>query len=226
MIFAKHFKAILAAAIVCGAVGFCLSSFVIDKKYTASSLLYVKNTAAQNAGTPLDGVSSAQQSASVSDVIFKSRLMLESVKDDLELECTEEELADMISVESVNATSVIRVSVENSSSKTACEINRVMVSYAKYFFPALLGDYTITQIDEPEETDKPSFPNNSVFIIAGALAGFAVAYIISIASEVMDVSIRQNDDLAEIYNIPVFADIPDFSLGNKTGDYKYSEGYK
>ena len=50
--------------------------------------------------------------------------------------------------------------------------------------------------------------------LIGAAIGIILACLIAILLDLIDTTIKSDDDLAEIYKVPVFAEIPDFgSLG-------------
>ena len=47
-------------------------------------------------------------------------------------------------------------------------------------------------------------------MLIGAAIGFIASCLISILIELIDTTIKSEDDIQDIYGIPVFAEIPDF----------------
>ena len=61
----------------------------------------------------------------------------------------------------------------------------------------------------------PISPNKVQNTLIGAGIGLVIACVISILLELIDTTIKPDEDLLEIYKIPVFAEIPDFSNGSR-----------
>lgn len=228
-IFTKHIKAIILVTILFGAIGFCVSNFLIEKRYTANALMYVenKNQLLQSDSYNISSgdITASQQMAATSSIIFKSQRMLERINETLSLSYSDDELSSMIKVQSVDSTQVLQISVESTNPINSFNIAQTIVSYAPELFNSIIEYGSVKLIDSPTLSEKPSFPNNTVFAVIGLLVGFLGAFIVSILSEIMDTSIKQNDDLAELYSIPVFADIPDFGLKPREHS-EYSTDYK
>ena len=49
----------------------------------------------------------------------------------------------------------------------------------------------------------------------GFAVGLIAACVIAILLELIDTTIKSDEDLAELYKIPVFAEIPDFENGSR-----------
>lgn len=58
----------------------------------------------------------------------------------------------------------------------------------------------------------PYSPDNFKNTLIGLAAGLVLACVISILLELIDTRIKPDDDVQQIYNIPVFAEIPDFEV--------------
>ena len=51
--------------------------------------------------------------------------------------------------------------------------------------------------------------------LIGFAVGLVAACLISVMLELIDTTIKSDEDLSEIYKIPVFAEIPDLNTGGK-----------
>lgn len=66
-----------------------------------------------------------------------------------------------------------------------------------------------------EKTATATKPNKMQNAIIGGVIGVIIACVISILLELIDTTIKHDDDLSDIYKIPVFAEIPDFESSNR-----------
>ena len=56
----------------------------------------------------------------------------------------------------------------------------------------------------------PYEPNNLKNALIGLVIGLVASVLISILLELIDLTVKPDDDLQEMYDIPIFAEIPDF----------------
>ena len=61
----------------------------------------------------------------------------------------------------------------------------------------------------------PISPNKMQNTLIGFAVGLIAACVIAILLELIDTTIKSDEDLAELYKIPVFAEIPDFENGSR-----------
>ena len=77
--------------------------------------------------------------------------------------------------------------------------------YPKYFDYGQIGI-----IRTAKEPSAPYSPDKLKNTLIGAAIGLVLACVISILLELIDTTIKPDEDLSEIYKVPVFAEIPDF----------------
>ena len=129
----------------------------------------------------------------------------------------------MITVSSVNSTEVMRITAESDSPSLSADIVNVLVELAQDEFVRVIKSGSIEVVEYGETAEKPSFPSPMLFTAAGILIGAAISYIIFFLKEILSVTVTDRDDLAKIYDVPVFAEIIDFETAT---DDKYSYSYK
>ncbi len=214
---------VAVSAVIAGAAGFAAAKFLVPKKYESSAMLYVENN--QNTGETLNinDITAAQKLVNTCQIIFQSNKMLDSVIFELDLPYTKEELSKMISVTSVNSTEVMRVTAESGDPELSADIVNVLVELARDEFMRVIKSGSIEVVEYGEIADKPSSPGVVLFSAGGFIIGAAAAYIFFFARELLSVTVTPADDLAKIYDIPVFAEIADFE-GSSGGKYGYG-GY-
>ncbi len=225
IIIKEHIVVILAATIVCGAIGFLLSEFIIEKKYTSEALLYVENSASKSDDSTINinDINAAQKLVNTCEILFKSNYMLELLSESLpQYDYTSAKYAKMITIESVNGTEVLKISVETNSPKISVEIANKLVELSKIEYMRVIKNGLIEVVSNAIYPKSHVFPNNKLFVVSGFAIGFLGAYFVFLIIETFDTKVKPDDDLAKKYDIPVFAEIMDFLTVDKL-DYKYSD---
>ncbi len=208
--FVKNLTAIAVTAIICTVAGFCLSSFVIPKKYEASSLLYVESTKSRGETLNINDITAAQKTAATCQIIFQSNRMLSAVIFELDLPYSKSELADMISVTPLNNTEVIEISAVCSNPKMASDIVNVLSDLSKDEFKRVVKQGSIEVVEYAKPAQTHFFPNILLFTVGGFVAGAVAMYVIALLRQMFSITVTPDDDLATIYEVPVFAEIADF----------------
>lgn len=224
IILKEHIAVILAAAIACGTIGFLLSAFVIEKKYTSEALLYVENSASKSddSAININDINAAQKLVNTCQILFTSDYMLEKLGEALpQYDYTSEKYEKMITIESVNSTEVLKISVETNSPEISVTIANKLVELSQIEYMRVIKNGSIEVVSNAIYPQKHVFPSNTLFAASGFALGLFGAYFIFLIIEMLDTKVKPDDDLAKKYDIPVFAEIMDFLTVDKS-DYKYS----
>lgn len=224
IILKEHIVVILVAAIACAAIGFTLSAFVIEKKYSSEALLYVENSASKSddSSININDINAAQKLVNTCQILFTSDYMLEKLSAALpQYAYTAANYEKMITIESVNSTEVLKISVETSSPETSVTIADKLVELSQVEYMRVIKNGSIEVVSNAIYPQTHTFPNTTLFTAAGFAIGLFGAYFIFLIIELLDTKVKPDDDLAKKYDIPVFAEIMDFLAVDKS-DYKYS----
>ena len=227
---------ILLSGVVAGMIFFIYTSVAIKPVYSTSSMIYIQNYGKQQqqqATTPQDKgeettapaaakASSDTSSASESNndkaqKIFNSDLSGSAA---LASSCVilfqnDPEVTEMyhgcnVSMKVENDNSFfITISVSGTNAKdcktTADNVAiRCSEVFNKYFPYGKTG--TIRAAGDAGQVS----PNKVQNTLVGVAVGLVFAIIVAILLEMIDTTIKNDDDLAAMYKIPVFAEIPDF----------------
>ena len=225
-----HIKLIIILPFICALLSYCYTVFLVTPVYSTSMLIYVKNTDAateedystDNNRIPQNGTSSgtkvnpydmgtSARIANTCSLLFKTTNFMTTVLEDEELELngvySPGGLKGSVTFESVNESQVMKVSVTSTNAADAAQICgaifRQSESYYKNYFPT--GQ--IFMVEEAVVPSGPISPNITQNTLYGFVAGFAVAAGIALLFGFIDTTVKTNDDLYKMYNIPVFADI-------------------
>lgn len=218
--------AVILAMLIGGAAMFSYASFLITPLYQAKALMYVNSSSLSVGNTKLS-ISQAELSAAQSlvdtyIVILNSRTTLNDVIKEAEVPYTYEQLSSMISAQAVNATEVFEVVVTDANPQEAEKIANVIADILPNKIAAIVEGSSARIVDYAVVPSQKSSPNITKLTAMGLLAGFVLSAAVIIVLELMDETIHDEDYLAQNFDLPVLAAIPDMLNGGKDkGYYKY-----
>lgn len=218
--------AVILAMLIGGAAMFSYASFLITPLYQAKALMYVNSSSLSVGNTKLS-ISQAELSAAQSlvdtyIVILNSRTTLNDVIKEAEVPYTYEQLSSMISAQAVNATEVFEVVVTDANPQEAEKIANAIADILPNKIAAIVEGSSARIVDYAVVPSQKSSPNITKLTAMGLLAGFVLSAAVIIVLELMDETIHDEDYLAQNFDLPVLAAIPDMLNGGKDkGYYKY-----
>ncbi len=222
----KHFAVIITIGLLTGIAAFLVSNFLITKKYESSAMLYVENNQNTSESVNINDINAAQKLVNTCQILFKSGTALETLIDNLDLPYTKKELSEMITAASVNSTEVMQLVVESEDPAEAQIIVNELVEISKNEFNRIIKSGSIAVVELGEINTVPSSPNVQLITFIGLALGLAVSFICFFIRDMLDVGVKHDDNLAKIYDVPVFAEIMEFDSASSGGKYGYSSyGY-
>lgn len=219
----KHLVFIVFIGLLCGVAGFAVSKYLIPKKYESRALLYVENNQQNSESVNINDINAAQKLVNTCQIIFKSGTMMDNLIENLNLPYSKEELDKMITAGSVNNTEVMELIVESRNANEAERIVNKLVELSKTEFSRVIKSGSIEVIDYGKVNTTPSSPNVILITAAAVIAGIVTAYAIMLIKDMFDVAVKHDDNLSQLYNVPVFAEIADFGIVSN-GKHNY-DGY-
>lgn len=205
----KRMWIITLLVIVAVITSFILSAFVVDKIYSSStSLILVKESSEQ---TPIEynDILLNQRLVKTYSEVIKSRSVLQKVTEQLHLPMTVEELSEKISVESVNDTEIIKITVEDKDPRLAASIANTSASIFMDEIVKLLKMENVQIIDHAQISKEPVRPRVkltvAVSFFVALMAGLGIVFLI----EYMDNTIKTPDDIKNYLDLPVLGTIPE-----------------
>ena len=222
-VFRKNLLAIILVTILAGAAGFCLAYFVIPKRYTAETLMYVENSAmkSEDSSININDINAAQKLVNTCQIIFTSDYILGELSNTFDGRYSLDELRKIVTVTAVNNTEVVKISIVTENPQESYDLTVRLAELAKSEFERVLENGSIKTISDPLYPEKHTYPSVLKFTAAAAVLGLFLSYFTFIIAEMLDIKIKPGDDLAAMYNIPVFAEILDFRITNGT---RYADG--
>ena len=139
--------------------------------------------------------------------IAKSRIVADTVKQNLHLDIPTSEIQENIAVNSISDTELIRVTVTNKDPKLAYDI---ATEFAKVFADKVEGLYNIRNVHILDEAQIPQEPSNIhlsknvlIFAFVGAILVFGYILLINM----LDTTVKSDIDIEKALNLPVLASI-------------------
>lgn len=201
-------------------------SFVIPK-YKASTTLVLATlndeSSKSSTGTAITQTDLTLNSNLVSTYseLIKSKTVLREVIDNLNIkDIDEEELKKNIKVSSVSDTEIIEISVIN---KNASYASRIANEIARVFTDKVAEIYNINNVhvvDKAEIEEEPYNINHIKDIIIFAFIGFVLAIAKVLITNMLDNTIKTEQDVEKSTGLLVLAEIPEFAISVRKGGRK------
>ena len=221
----KWWLILLCGLLVAGGALLCTLKF-ITPLYRASVSVYVNNS---NSNQQVDYLTSSNLDASQKLVttyinISKSDRVMDLVVEELNGDYTTEELREMFSAAPVDKTEIFRIYITSPSPEEAARVANVMAEVAPGEISNLIEGSSARIIDYakvPEQRHSPSYRKNTMM---GGLIGcvLAVAYLTVLF--LLDVRIRDDEDLTSLTDLPILGQIPNIDAIKDSDRKKY--GYE
>lgn len=217
-----------AVAVVCAVLTLIYTVVFVSPKYQSGAMFYVNNT---GLGVDIDSIISASDISASKDlvnsyiVILNTRETLNDVIDYAGVDRTYSEVKAMISAQAVDDTEIFRVVVTCEDPEEAEKIADAIA----YILPKRITsiiDGTSTKVVEsavlPSGASSPSYTKNTML---GFVLGLVIMAAVIVVLELLDVTIREEEDITQNCKHPILASVPDMSNGNKNNtQYGYSRG--
>lgn len=200
------------SAIVCGIISGLISFFVLTPVYEANTSLIV-NKEVENEMTQMstsDDLNFVQKLAVTYGEIIKSRTVITSTIDKLNLDMTYKELLEAISVTNVTNTQIIKISVKNTSPIVAAKICNTIPEIFSTEAQRVVKASGVEVIDKATIPENPVKPNKTMNIAIAMVLGVMVSVFLIFLKEALNTKVKEPKDIEEKLGIPVFGVVPKY----------------
>ncbi len=223
----KWWLIVLCALI--GAVGtYFVTKEFVQPIYQAHVSIYVNNSRSAENMEYLSGadLSAAQRLVNTYVNIAKSDRVLGEISDSLNGEYTPEEIGRMISASQLNQTEIFCIYVKNSDPKEAARIANAAAEVAPHVIAGLIDGTSARVIDYAKVPSSPASPDYKRNATLGGVGGLLVILIILTIMVLKDTRIRDENDLTDLFSLPILGRIPDFEYISAESAYGYGTAKK
>lgn len=216
---------VLAAVIAAGSF-FAVDMLTYDPMYASTATLYIlRQTDSEytSSGEAANELTLALRLLYDCNYFLKSRTVLNTVIEDLELDLTYNELLSRVKTSNPTNTRIMEITVEAETPEQAkaivdriCEIGPVKIEEA-------MG---MSQLNRYEYGTLPTEPSNRPGALKYAVAGLAAAvvvYAVFLLMFILDDRIRTDEDIERYLGLSILAEIPDLNSSAMNG-YGYYKG--
>ena len=225
---------IVIVALAAGLLTFLYTNFFITPQYTSSTMIFVQNynkkdTSSDSSANKSDADASKNSNSSsnesnneVAQKIFNSDISGSSTlaKICVTLFQNSDKITALYSgcnvgFSTVDGTFYINVNVSGSDPEKCANAANQIADMCNVVFHDNFMYGQLGIIRTAKAPSAPISPDKMKNTLIGFAVGLVAACLISILLELIDTTIKSDEDLSEIYKIPVFAEIPDFNTGGK-----------
>ena len=200
---------ILIVTVLTAAFGWGASSFLMTPKYDASINMIVNTQTGALRSVTNDSISSAKNLVDTYAIIIKSNTVLNKVIDNLKLDMTYGELYRQISVNAVNSTQVMKISVRNSDRTLAMKIVEDISSTAPEIITDAVEAGSCKVISQVEANEKPVSPDIVQNTVVSGMLGLLIYTGIVVVRVFLNDYIIDDIDIEEKLGMPVLGIVPD-----------------
>lgn len=225
MAYLQKWWLILISSVSVAAAAWLFTDSFITPMYTASVTVYVNNARSLREIEYISNtdLATSQRLVSTYITIIKSDTVLEKVAETSGLEVSASQIRSAMSASQVDSTEVFVVTITHPDPAIAAQLANAVAEVA----PGEIGNFvegsSTRIIDYAKVPVSPSYPNYGRNTIIGALLGFAGAVLYVTIRFMLDVRIKDEEDLMMLFDLPVLAQIPSFTsqVSKKYGGYGY-----
>jgi len=211
----KKIEVILIVILFAVIGGVYTFNFVVPK-YSAKTTLILASINGMNT----NGSSSADTSAIDKDIslnsklistyseLIKSKNILRQVKNNLEIEIDEDSLKKAITVDTVEDTELIRITVTNENNELACYIANEVANVFKEQIKVYYDIENVQIVDVAEVETEPSNIHHKRDIAIFGLIGAVVAAGYVLIINMLDTTIKSIEDVENVTKLSVLASLP------------------
>ncbi len=222
---------ILLSGVLMALIFFIYTSMAIKPVYSTSSMIYIQNYGKQGSTGSDDQDGSTTNSANtdglqsnndVAKKIFNSDLAGSAA---LASNCitlfqnsndiTRYYEGCSVSMETAEDTFYITITASGNDPQMCANVANIVAEKCGTVFHNHFPYGRIGTIREAETPSNPVSPNKVQNTLVGAAVGLILACVIAVLLELIDTTIKSDDDLAAQYKVPIFAEIPDFESAGR-----------
>ena len=154
----SHVLQIVAVGLVAAVISFLVCTFALTPRYQASVNMIVNTRQDSTTTVSTDNITSAKNMIDTYSVIIKSNLVLNDVIQRMGLDMTYSQLADSITVGSVNSTQIMAITVTNENPGLAGKIAQTIAEVAPDVIVEKVEAGSCKAVSDVEIDTTPVYP--------------------------------------------------------------------
>lgn len=219
----KRIWVVALCIILMGTATLIYTKTAVTPMYEAGFYAYVNNKSYKDtdAVSSQDLAVAIRLSESYAHMIVTD-LVLERVKEELDIDASTAQLRKLIKAEAVEESEMFTVTVTTSNPQLSVDVANAIAKVAPEEIPTIVEGSSAKIIEYPKMPTKPSSPNVTQNTIIGLLLGAVIGLGIVFLEMILDTRIKSEDDLVRISKMPVLGVIPDMTVDRKKKRFKFN----
>lgn len=198
---------IILTSLLCAAIGFVLSTFIMSKKYSSEATIYITPRISEQGSIDYNSLQTNSRMVNNYMEILKGEAITSKVAENVGLDTYEEVLGTL---EITNATDTELINITSVTTDPA--LSRDIVQNTIDVFNEEMLDVlqidNITVINEPDVNPDPVSPSKTKFTVLGFGIGFLVSAGLVVVRFLFDNRLRTREEAEAFLGIPVLATVP------------------
>lgn len=220
----RRWKLIAVCVILAASIALGLTLFFVTPTYRASIKVYVNNRTIVEGS---DYTSSSDLSASIYlvkgyMVVAESDTMVEKVAEELNGEYSVASLKQAINTEKVEDTVMFYLYVTLPDPGEAARVANAFAEVLPKETPNIIHGTSVKVVDTAKVPTSRYAPNYATNTVLGALGGFLAAIVYITIMFLKDTRIKDENDLTDMFELPILGRIPDFNGEFSSTKYSYT----
>ncbi|MGN1051140.1 MAG: YveK family protein [Acutalibacteraceae bacterium] len=220
----KRIVPMVLCVLIFTATFFVGAKFLVPKKYTSTEVLYI--TTKTQAGSVYEGYNGLAYTLNATDTfveMLKTNNFFDLIASYVEEKTGEytltKDISKMVSYSVEEDIALINVSVTDEDPKRAYIVAKGVAKIAPTVIDGLRSSAELKVVNKPTKPYAPSSPNLKKYVVLGFMFGMLLCVVYIIYKYFTDNIIRKEDEIESLYDMPVIAYIPEYSVGD-FGPYK------
>jgi capsular polysaccharide biosynthesis protein len=210
----KNKYIIIGMTAVTGLMMLIISAVLIKPVYMATaSLIINKSDAATDSSVTYDDVLMNAKLVKTYSFILTSSTVLKEAENDLGIDIPIDSLKENVSIDGLDDTEILIVSVKNPDRALAARIANEIADIAANKLFITSSSIELQPIDDATSPSRPYSPDIKKYAALGLLAGFFVSCLIFVVLYYVDNTIKTQEDLRQYCDNSILAVIPRLGAG-------------
>lgn len=211
----QHLLKVILATVVAAIIGFAASKFLMTPQYSSSAMMIVNTRQDVTSNVTSDQINSATKLVATYSIIIKSDTVLQQVIENLGLGMTYSELNSRVSVQAVDDTQVMKITVQSDSPEWARQVCEQIITVAPDVIKEAVEAGSVKVISNPSLATEPVSPNIMKNTMLAAAVGFVLVIGIIVLQVLLDNKINTEEDVTKYLDMTVLGVIPQYDQGGK-----------
>ena len=211
----QHLLEVILATVVAAIIGFAASKFLMTPQYSSSAMMIVNTRQDVTSNVTSDQINSATKLVATYSIIIKSDTVLQQVIENLGLGMTYSELNSRVSVQAVDDTQVMKITVNSTSPEWAQTVCDEILAVSPDIIKEAVEAGSVKVISKASLNPNPVSPNVKKNTALGAMVGLVLALGVIVLQVILDNKINTEEDVTKYLDMTVLGVIPQYDQGGK-----------